>query len=100
MQKINLALPFQLAIDCVANDSFVVNADNSFERQTIERRRFNRRHVFYADEGEIKCARNRRGRKCQNVDQLEQLLEFLLVENAESLLFVDDHEPEVFENDV
>src|SRR5207244_5169799 len=63
VQKINLTLTFELAIDRVPNNPLVVAADDCFHRQTIERRRLDGGHVFHADEGEIKRARNRRGRK-------------------------------------
>ena len=36
----------------------------------------------------------------QDVDQLAQLLQLLLVLDAESLLLVDDHEPQLLEGDV
>src|SRR5437773_227221 len=35
VQKINLALPFELSIVRVANDPLVVTADNRFHRQTV-----------------------------------------------------------------
>ncbi len=100
VQKENLTLPLQLAIDRVANDSLIVTADDRFDRQTIERRRLNRGHVFHADEREIKRARDWRRRKRQDIDQFEQLFEFFFVQNAEALLFVDDDEAEIFEDDV
>ena len=71
VQKVNLALAFKLAIDCVANNSLVVTANDRFDRQPIERRRFNRRHVFRTDEREIERARDRRGRKRENIDEFE-----------------------------
>ena len=38
--------------------------------------------------------------KREHIDQLEQLLEFFFVQHAEPLFLVDDHEAEIFENDV
>src|SRR5207302_10668182 len=100
VQKINLALSLQFAIDRIANDTFVVAADDCLHGQTIERRRFNGGHIFHADEREIKSAGNRRGRKCEYVHQLEQLLEFFFMQNAEALFFVDDDDAEILENNV
>src|SRR5436309_541153 len=100
VQKINLALPFELSIDRIANNALVVTADNRFHRQTVERRRFDGRHVFHADERKIKRARNRRGRKRQHVDQLEEFLEFFFVQNAEALFFVDHDQAKILEYDV
>src|SRR5207244_9454341 len=67
MQKINLTLTFELTIDRVPDNSFVVTADDRFHRQTVERWRLDRRHVFDADERKIKRARNWRGRKREHV---------------------------------
>ena len=100
VQEENLALALEFAIDRVANDPLVVTADHGLDRQPIERRRLDRRHVFHADERQVKRARNRRGRKRQHVDQLEELLELLLVQNAEALLLVDHDEAEILEDDV
>src|SRR5207302_9430670 len=75
VQKISLALALELALDRVANKSLVVTGDDCFDRQTVERRRFNGRHVFRADEREVKRARNRRRRKREHIDELEELLE-------------------------
>ena len=100
MQEINLALPLELAIDRVADDALVVTADHRLDRQAIERRRLDRGHVFHADQRQIKRARNRRGGKREDIDELEELLEFLLVQNAEALLLVDHHQAEILENHV
>ena len=50
VQKENLTLPLELALDRIANDPLVVTAHDRFNRETIERRRLNRRHVFYSDQ--------------------------------------------------
>ena len=100
VQEKHLALSLQLAIDRVANNSFVVTANDGFNRQPIERRRFDRGHVFHTNERKIKCARDRRGRKRENIDKFEQLFEFFLVQNAEALLFVNHHEAEIFEHEI
>src|SRR5260370_11599408 len=100
MQKINLTLTFELTIDRVPDNSFVVTADDRFYRQTVERWRLDRRHVFDADERKIKRARNWRGRKREHVDELEKLLEFFLMQNAKALLFIDHGQAEIFKNDV
>src|ERR1700680_4295366 len=71
VQKENLPLPLELALDGVANDPLVVTTDHGFDGQTIERRCFNGRHVLYADEREIKRARDRRGGKREKIDQFE-----------------------------
>ena len=99
-RKEDLALPFQFAIDRVANDPLIVRRHDRFDRQAIGRRRLDRGHVFHAHQRKIKRARNRRGGKRQHVHELEELFEFLLVQNAEALLLIDDDQAEVLENDV
>src|SRR5439155_1035132 len=98
--KKHLPLPFQLAVDRSANDSFIVGRHHCFYRQTVERRGLNRGHVFYAYERKIESARNRRGRERQHIDQLKQLFEFLLVQNSEPLFLIDHYQAELFEHDV
>ena len=100
VQEINLTLALELALDGVADDALVVTADDRLDREAIERRRLDRRHVFHADERQIKRARDRRGGKREHVDELEELLEFLLVQHAEALLLVDHDQAEILENDV
>src|SRR5438067_4222600 len=100
VQKKHLPLPFQLAVDRSANDSFIVGRHHCFYWQTVERRGLNRGHVFYAYERKIESARNRRGRERQHIDQLKQLFEFLLVQNSEPLFLIDHYQAELFEHDV
>ena len=75
-------------------------AHDRFDRQPIERRRLDRGHVFHAHQRKIERARNRRGGKREHIDELEELLEFLLVQNAEALLLVDHDQAEILEDDV
>ena len=48
MQKENLALPFQFAINRGANDPFIVRRHDRFDWQTIEWGSLDRGHVFRA----------------------------------------------------
>src|SRR5205807_2412854 len=98
VQKINLALALELAVDRVANDPLIVAAHDCLNRETIERRRLDRGHVFHADERKIKRARDRRGREGEDIDELEKLFEFFLVQDSEALLFVDHDQTEFLEN--
>ena len=61
MQKENLTLPLEFAIDRVANEPLIIPRHHRFHRQAIEWRGLNRGHVFYADERKIKGARDWRG---------------------------------------
>ena len=100
VQEKYLALPFQFAINRSANEPFVVSGHYCFDGKTVQRRRLDGGHVFYADERKIKSSRNRCGRQRQYIDQLEKLFEFFLVQHAETLLLVDYHRAEIFEHDV
>ncbi len=60
VQKKHLALPFQLAVNRRANDSFIVGRDHGFYGQTVERRGLNCGHIFYAYERKVEGAWNRR----------------------------------------
>ena len=55
---------------------------------------------FAPTKRKIKRARDRRGGKRQHIDELEELFEFLLVQNAEALLLVDHDQAEILEDDV
>ena len=100
VQKINLTLPFELAIDRVPDNSFVVTADDCFHRQPVERRRLDGGHIFRADKGKVERPRNWRRRKRENINEFEELLEFFFVQNAKALFFVDHDQAEIFKNDV
>ncbi len=49
VQEIDLPLAFELAVDRVANDALVVAADDGLDREAVERRGLDRRHVFDPD---------------------------------------------------
>src|SRR5206468_4835244 len=100
MEKINLSLAVELAVNGVANNAFVVAADDGFDWEPVQRRGLDRRHVFNADQGKIERTRDWSGGERQHIDQLEKLLELFLVENAETLFFVDHDKAEVFKDDV
>ena len=74
--------------------------DLRLDRQPVARRRLDHRHVANADQRHVQRPRNRRRRHRQHVDLLPELLDLLLVRDAEALLFVDDEQAEVAEDDV
>src|SRR6266480_4668402 len=100
VQEKYLALAFQFAINRSANEPVVVSGHYCFDGKTVQRRRLDGGHVFYADERKIKSSRNRCGRQRQYIDQLKKLFEFFLVQHAETLLLVDYHKAEIFEYNV
>ena len=96
----NLPVAIQLAEHGVADQLFVEPRHAGLDRQPIVRRRFEIRDVAQAQERHVQRPRDRRGRHRQHVDRLPQRLEPLLHLDAESLLLVDDHQPEIGERDV
>ena len=60
-------------------------------------RRVDLRDVAHAGQRHVQRARDRRGGQGQHIHLGAQLLEMLLVGHAEALLFVDDHQPQIFE---
>ena len=57
------------------------------------------RHLANARHRHLQRSRNRRCRHRQHVDVRAQRLDVFLVFDAETLLLVDDHQPEVFPRD-
>ena len=49
VQKIDLTLALELAIDRIADDALVVPANDRLNREPVERRRLDRRHIFDPD---------------------------------------------------
>ncbi len=90
----------ELVSDRAPHD-FLVEPDHvGLDRQAILGRRLDDRHVADAGQRHVQRPRNRRRRHRQDVDALLELLDALLVGDAEALLFVHDQQPQVAELDV
>ena len=100
VQEEDLAAAIEFALDGVANHALVVLRDDGLDGQAVVRRRLDGAHVARAGEREVKRAGNGRGAQGQHVHQRAQALEFLLVQNAEALLLVNHHQPQILESDV
>ena len=100
MDEIDLAIAIELAVNGALDDLAVEAADAGFDRLAVGRRGFEIGDIADAEQAHVQRARNRRGRKRQHVDRGAQGFEPLLVFDAESLLLVDDHQPQVLERDV
>ena len=97
VDEIDLAAALQL-VRIARRDHLLVELDDvGLDRQPILRRRLDDRHVADADERHVQRARDRRRAHRQHVDVLPQLLDLLLVRDAEALLLVDDEQPEIAE---
>ena len=96
----DLAAAVELAQDGVADEAGGRLRDARLDGQPVLRRRLDDAHVAHADERQVERARDGRGRQRQHVDLGPQLLEALLVGDAEALLLVDHEQPQVAEADV
>ena len=94
-----LAAAVVFAQERLADGHRVELADISADRQPVDRRRADDREIAYAGERELQGARDRRRGQGQHVDIGAQLLQPLLVRDAEMLLFVDDQQPEILKPD-
>ncbi len=86
-----------LAQDRLAHDDRVVGQHEGAHRQAVDRRAGDQAHVAHAGERQLQGAGDRRGGQGQHVDVLAQLLQALLLLDAEVLLLVDDQQAQVAE---
>ena len=92
-----LAAAVVLAQQRLAHGDGVELADIGADREAVDRGRRDQRQLADAGEGELQRARDRGRGERQDVDVGAELLEPLLVGDAEVLLLVDDEEAEVLE---
>ena len=97
VDDVDLPAAFQLVANRAANHFGVELHDVGLDRQAVLRRRLDHRHVADADERHVERPRDGRGRHREDVDPLPELLDLLLVRDAEPLLLVHDEQPEVAE---
>ena len=77
--------------------AFVLFHHEGAHRQATCRRRGDDRQVTHARHGHVQRARNRRGGEGEDVDFAAQVLQLFFLAHSEAVLFVDDHQPEVFD---
>ena len=88
-----------LAQQRLAHHDRIERRDEGADREPVDRRGGDDRHVAHAGERELQRARDRRRGQRQHVDLGAHLLELFFVGDAEMLLLVDDDEAEVLELD-
>ena len=93
----DLPVAVQFAQDGVADQLGVEPGHAGFDGQPVLGRRLQVGDVAEAQQRHVQRSRDRRGRHRQHVDGLAQGLEPLLDLDAEPLLLVDDHQPQVLE---
>ncbi len=94
------ALTQQLTADRLGDRPFVELADIGEDGLAGSRRSVEQREVSDAGQAHLERARDRRGGQRQHVDLGPELLDRLLVGDAEALLLVDHEQAEVLELDV
>ena len=93
----DLPAAVQLAQHGVADQLGVEAGDAGLDGQAVLGRRLQVRDVAQAQQAHVQRPRDGRGRHRQHVDDLPQRLQPLLHLDAEPLLLVDDHQPQVVE---
>ena len=94
-----LAAAILLAQQRLADGDGVERRDEGAHGQAIDRRRGDQAHVAHAGQRQLQGARDRRRGQRQHMDVGAQLLQPLLVGDAEMLLLVDDQQAEILELD-
>ena len=84
-----------LAHERLLDERLVVLADVGLDRPAALGRRLDDRDVAHAGQRHLQRARDRRGAHGHDVDLELELAQQLLLLDAEALLLVDDHQPEV-----
>ena len=86
-----LAAAVALAQQRLAHHQRIERRHEGAHRQPVDRRRGDDRELAHAGERQLQGARDRRRGQRQHMHLGAQLLELLLVRDAEVLLLVDDH---------
>ena len=97
MDKVHLAAASELAENGFPNQLVARADDLRANGQAAGRRRVDDRQISHARHGHLQGPRNRRRGQRQDVHLRAQLLEPLLVLDAEPLFFVDDDQAEIAE---
>ena len=94
-----LAAAVMLAQQRLAHDHRIERRHIGAHRQPVDRRRRDQRQLAHARERQLQRARDRRRGQRQHMHVVAQLLQPLLVVDAEMLLLVDDQQAEIGELD-
>jgi hypothetical protein len=94
-----LATAVALAPQRLAHDHRIEGRDERAHGQAVDRRRGDQRQLAHTRQRQLQGARDRRGGQRQHMHVLAQLLQALLVRDAEVLLLVDDQQAEPLEGD-
>ena len=96
----DLTAAVALAHDRLADRHRIVRHHEGAHRQPVDRRRRDDAHLAHPGQRQLQGARDRRRGQRQHMHIGLQLLQLLLLRDAEMLLLVDDQEPEMGEPDI
>ena len=96
----HLAAAPQFALQRLAHDNAVERQNKGSHRQPVHRRRGDQTQFAHPGQRHLQRARYRRRRQSQDVDVRPHLLQAFLVGDAESLLLVNDQQPQIGEYNV
>ena len=88
-----------LAPQRLTDDHRIEGRDVGAHGQPVDRRRGDERQLAHARQGQLQRARDRRGRQSEHVHIVAELLQALLVGDAEMLLLVHHQQPQPLEID-
>ena len=100
MDEIHLAATLDLSFDHLFDELVIVRGHIGLDRLAVFWWRLHNAHVADAGDRHMQCARNRSRRQRENVDLRPEPLQALLLNDAKSLLFVDDDESEALEPNI
>src|ERR1017187_9445433 len=96
----NLAAAVKFALDGVAHGALVVGGDDGLDGQTVLGRSFNGAHVARAGQSEVEGAGDGGGGQGQDIHGDAELFESFLVQDAKTLLFINDDQTQTLEGSV
>ncbi len=100
VHEIDLSAARQLQLDRRLDHVRLERRDHRVNREAILGRRLDHGHIAQAEQRHVQRARNRRGAHGDSIDPFADFLQPFLVLDAETLLFIDDHQAEIFQLDV
>ena len=100
VDEVDLAAAMELAADRFLDQCIIVRGDIRLDGLPLLRRGLDDAHVANPSDGHVQRARDGRRRQRQHVELRAQLLQALLLHDAEAMLLIDDEQAESLETDV
>ena len=100
MYEENLPFARELSQDRLLNSPRIVRDDLGHDRTTIRRRGRERTDVAKPEHRHVQRAWNRCRRQREHICRHAKLEQSMFMFDAESLLFIDDHKTEIFEDHI